>query len=381
MSRISKRDELLAQRRAEIAAEQFSPTAPPECDDGSPTQEPASIKVDQPTTQSATVRIVNSSADPDGDDARARGAGVGKLMANLQGGMAGQLARAKEQLSQAEIELSSLRPLKDLADGTAMPVRELDPATVMPTRFKNRDEKSFDPEDREFKAFLDEIERTGGNEIPGFVRPLAVPQGQYLYECVYGHRRLQAALLRQVPYRAIVKDVDDDQAVLLQQAENSSRKKLSAIERGQQIASYLIRFRAKDTGRVQDGTLQILATALKTDSKFISKLALIGQIPQHVVDKIPDVRDVPFKPAYLLARACRDALKEVEARLDSLPDGANSRRVVLHLQGVEKRPTPVAARYSVSMPGDPDVREAFMDAVRALEEKFGVHLALKEVEG
>lgn len=384
--KVSKRDQLAAARRAELA---LASTDHPAGSGPSAVTSPAPSEAAIDSTQAEPPAAVDASpvqgspaSVPIAVDAvqmRARGAGVDRLMGSLQSGLAGQLAKKSDDLARAEAELEELRPLKELADGTAMPVREIDPATVLPTRFKNRDAKSFDENDREFKAFLDEIQRTGGNEIPGFVRPLATPEGPYRYECVYGHRRLQAVLLLKLPYRAIVSDVEDDQAVLLQQAENSSRKKLSSIERGQQIASYLARFRKMETGRVTDGTLQLLANALKTDSKYLSKFALIGQIPQSVLDVIPDVREVPFKPAYLLARACRDTLKEVEARVTSVQPDETSRRVVSHLLGADKRPAPVASRYSISMPGDHDVREAFMAIVEQFEARFGVHLVLKEL--
>jgi len=333
-----------------------------------------------PTPTTAPAPVVSHAPDLHGQQ-RAQGAGVSKILGNLKTGLADQLNETKAALATAEHELDELRPLKDMADGKAIPVRDLDPRTVRPTSFENRDGKSFDAEnDRDFKSFLADIRAKGGNTVPGFVRPLPAPQGTYLYEAVYGHRRLAACLEAGVLFKTLVAGVSDEQAVLLQQTENSHRKKLSAIENGRQIASYLARFRDRDTGRASDGSIQMLAAALKSEPKYVGKLALIGSIPDEVLKVIPDIRDIPFRPALLLARACRDNLKQVTQLAQTIPDGSKSRTVVQHLLGTSHAASTPPGRYELSLPADADEREAIVRDLRALESKYGIRLGLKALD-
>lgn len=336
-----------------------------------------------PPSDAPSPTNVPSQVSPSAGDAaasRAQGAGVSKIVSNLRGGVVGQLEEKTAQLEAAQVELEELRPLKALADGRALPVISIDPKLVMPTRFLNRDPKSMDAKaDRDFRALVADVEQKRTNEIPGFIRPLHEPVGEYTHEAVYGNRRLKACLLAGVSFKAIVADIDDEQAILLQRTENSLRKKLSAIESGRQIHSYLQKFRNAQ-GRLPDGALQLLASALKSDPKHVQKLALIGTIPEAVLKVIPDIRDIPYRPAYLLARECRDDVAAVERRMKSIPEGANSRKVVTCLLGKDGSFTKVAAgKYALELPGDPDVREAVIGSLKEIEERFGIRLGFKEI--
>lgn len=376
MKAISKRDRERQARREALQAELATSAATSE----------GAVAPAAPLSPSPAVAVPDSAPAPASHEdtaaaQRAQGAGLTKILGGLKGGMSEQLSETRAELDAAKSELESLRPLKEMADGKAIPVREIDPAEVLPTTFANRDAKSFDPEaDRDFKLLLADIHAKGGNTVPGFVRPLKEPHGSYRFEAIYGHRRLRACLALKLPFKALVAPVDDDQAVLLQQTENSHRKKLSAIENGQQVASYLERFRDRETGRAADGALQMLAGAMKSDPKSVGKYALIGSIPEDILDVIPDVREVPYRPALLLARACRDNLKSVLGRASSLPKGAGSRAVVQHLLGNAQAASKPPGRYELQLPTDADDREAIIRDIRALEEKYGVKLGLRSLE-
>ena len=379
MKPISKRDQERMARREELAGQIASPEPAPSTE-AQPAASSASTSPAPSSSAMPSPQVVHQASEQHGDQ-RAQGAGVSKILGSFKSGLADQLSETKAALASAENELNELRPLKEMVDGSAIPCKELDPATVLPTPFENRDEKSFDPEhDRDFKSLLADIRSKGGNTVPGCVRPLPSPQGKYLYEAVYGHRRHRACLQAGVPFKALIADLSDEEAVLLQQTENTHSKKLSAIERGRQISSYLVRFRNHATGRATDGSLQLLAEALKTDTKQVSRYALIGSIPDDVLALIPDTRDIPYRPALLLARACRDNLKQVISQSTCLPSGAKSRAVVQHLLGTSSAASIPMGRYELSLPSDADDREAVVKELREIELKYGFKFGLKALE-
>lgn len=113
--------------------------------------------------------------------------------------------------------------------GIERQVLELDPAAVhvggLPDRFDI---------DADLQPLIDSI-RTLGQGMPVIVRPRAGMQAAF--EIVAGRRRLLACRHLGIPVKAVVRDIDEDVAIMSQAAENIVRENLSYIERARLAAS------------------------------------------------------------------------------------------------------------------------------------------------
>ena len=322
-------------------------------------------------------------------DVRHRGAGVSKILNNLGDGLAGQLRRAEEQRDELQSALDEANRVNEeirmRMEAQALgeeDVPRLDPSLIRPTRFDNRDDKSFTDDDPEFRALKADIAEKGGNVMEALVRPLDPPEGKYLYEVVYGHRRLAAVQQLGLQLKTLIKSVPDEEAMLLQHVENAFRKKLSTMETGRKIRSFL-EYRRTGTGRAVDGSLNLLVGTLKMEKTHIAKLSLIGSIPDEIIQVIPDIRQIPYRPALQLAKLCRDSLDDVVVRLPEVDEQWSSKKVVNHLIGGagSRAKAPVAGNYKLVMPDDEETRRSLRAEFKALEEKYGIRLNLTPEPG
>jgi ParB family chromosome partitioning protein len=125
---------------------------------------------------------------------------------------------------------------KLLRDGEQ--IVELDPDEVLPSTIHDRFEGAYDA------AAINEIVesmRERGQIVPGLVRPASGKPGSF--QIVYGRRRMAAAQRLGIKFKAAVRELTDEQAVIIQGEENSARQDLSYIEKcsfalAQQSAGY-----------------------------------------------------------------------------------------------------------------------------------------------
>lgn len=105
-------------------------------------------------------------------------------------------------------------------------VSELDPGEIAPSSIPDRFAGAYD------EAAISELVssmRERGQIVPGLVRPLKDDPGRY--QIVYGRRRLAAAQKLGVKFKAIIRPLDDAEAIVFQGEENSARNDLSFIEK------------------------------------------------------------------------------------------------------------------------------------------------------
>lgn len=124
------------------------------------------------------------------------------------------------------IEISKAPALSGMARSlhaaAAASIREIDPRLIDESAFQDR----IDPDDDEIVDLAESI-RAQGQLIPILVSPL--PQGRF--RIVYGRRRLAALRRIGLPAKALVRDLDEDQAILAQGQENTFRRDLTWIEK------------------------------------------------------------------------------------------------------------------------------------------------------
>jgi len=73
--------------------------------------------------------------------------------------------------------------------------------------------------------------RESGQQVPALVRPH--PEAPGRYQIAYGHRRLRAARILELPFKAVVRPLTDAELAIAQGQENLGRRDLSFIERAQ----------------------------------------------------------------------------------------------------------------------------------------------------
>ncbi|MEM8754553.1 MAG: plasmid partitioning protein RepB [Pseudomonadota bacterium] len=128
--------------------------------------------------------------------------------------------RAKKRAPKGAIGAVS----ESIAELRSRAVVELDPALIDAAGVADRLEH-----DETAQAALEASLREYGQQVPILVRPHPTEDGRY--EIVYGRRRLAALRAIGAAAKAMVRDLDDREAVLAQGQENSARRDLSFIEK------------------------------------------------------------------------------------------------------------------------------------------------------
>ena len=186
--------------------------------------------------------------------------------------------------------------------------------------FKNHPFKVAD--DELMQQTIDSIMQVGVLH-PAIIRP--APEGGY--EMVAGHRRLHAADLaglKTIP--AIVRNLDDDEAVILMVDSNLQRETISPMERAQ---AYKMKLEAlKHQGKRVDLTCDQVGHKLDS-KKSIQKVAEDAgesktQVQRYIrltellpeVQKKVDSKEIAFSPAVELSYLTRDEQKQFLDAMD-----------------------------------------------------------------
>ena len=164
--------------------------------------------------------------------------------------------------------------------------------------FKNHPFKVTD--DELMQQTIDSIMQVGVLN-PAIIRP--APEGGY--EMVAGHRRLHAADLaglKTIP--AIVRNLDDDEAVILMVDSNLQRETISPMERAQ---AYKMKLEAlKHQGKRRDLTSSQVGTKLRTDEIIaqqtgssrnqVQRFVRLNELVPEIQEKV-DSKEIAFSPA------------------------------------------------------------------------------------
>ncbi|AIC30126.1 plasmid partitioning protein RepB 2 (plasmid) [Rhizobium etli bv. mimosae str. IE4771] len=151
-----------------------------------------------------------------------------------------------------------------LAEGQA--VVELDASTIEPSFVQDRMQGEID-------GLLASI-REQGQQVPILVRPH--PNKPAWYQVAFGHRRLRALAELELPVKAVVRDLTDEQLVVAQGQENNEREDLTFIEKA--------RFAHKLNKQFPR---EIVIAAMSIDKSNLSKmLLLVDALPSELIDAI-----------------------------------------------------------------------------------------------
>ena len=195
---------------------------------------------------------------------------------------------------------------------TGMVLLRLDPKTIKPTKFANRDARGLTIKDPAF-ATLKESIRTNGQDTPIRVRPGKGGEGKD-YEVVEGHRRLAAIVELDaetdggflILARIDAKAAETKDLVLKMYRENEERADLSAFEKGSMFKQWLAE-------GVYESQREIVAATGLSETR-VSQCLTIANLPAEVLAAFGDERQISLRWSPALAKALKEQSAETVSR-------------------------------------------------------------------
>ncbi|UXM96465.1 plasmid partitioning protein RepB (plasmid) [Bartonella sp. HY329] len=193
-----------------------------------------------------------------------------------------QLARSSSpHLMKVAAGVKEMQARSKLADEvlrTGSQIVEIDPLKIKQSLIKDRLDSDYDD------ATIGELEtsmRERGQIVPGLVRPIAGKVDEF--EIVYGRRRLAVAKRLGIAFKAAIRALSDEEAIVFQGEENTARNDLSFIEK------CLFAKAQEDAGFKRE----IICASLSTGKSHISEMIkLARQLPLpllEIIGKAPSI--------------------------------------------------------------------------------------------
>jgi ParB family transcriptional regulator, chromosome partitioning protein len=153
---------------------------------------------------------------------------LGQISTDEQGAAPAKNSSGSPHLRRVAAGVRELQERGELANrllSDSERIVELDVGSVVPSAIPDRFEGAYS---EQALAEIMESMRTRGQIVPGMVRPIGTSGS---FQIVYGRRRLAAAKILGLKFRAVVRELTDEQAVILQGEENAERSDLTYIEK------------------------------------------------------------------------------------------------------------------------------------------------------
>ena len=213
------------------------------------------------------------------------------------------------------LPLQTLRNAPDALEGRRLRngVFEIDPSSI---ETKGRLDDRIQIEIGGLKSSI----RTNGQRVPILVRP---SEGDN-YSLIYGRRRLEACRDLGIKVRAIVTEVEGDQALRDQLLENQERRDLSFIERALVAAALLDGDHLNEAERTNKGVAEVLNLTEAGVSQLLSVVRTVGEDLVLAIGAAPGIgrpRWEELKKALGSTPADRDQLISVAADATSTHSG------------------------------------------------------------
>ena len=186
------------------------------------------------------------------------------------------------------------------------------PENILRWKYKDRPESELG----DIESLAIEMKKIGQQQ-PCIVRPLPEPDK---YELIVGERRWRASLKAQIPLKAIIQDINDNTAAIIQAAENDSRKDLSEYAKGMSLSKLI----SNNVIKQKD-----LETRLGKSKQEISRLLSFSRIEPSVLEAIGDMSSVSSRTAYEVSRLSKKgdiyikALISIAKKIQTGAVGAN----------------------------------------------------------
>lgn len=221
-------------------------------------------------------------------------------------------------------------------------IQEIDTALILPWGPQDRLELTAVNTDGDDVLGLAESIRLNGQQVPVLLRPAGHHDGKF--EVIYGRRRILACQQLDVPVKALIRTLDDGEALIAKGLENASRQDLSFYERARFAQAIL------EQGHAREQALQALSISKNT----LSQLERVARLVPDVVGETIGPAHGAGRPKWMALAAAFDGgvLSEPDALevLGALPVEADSdARLLAVLNSLDKR-GPKEARPTLRAP-------------------------------
>lgn len=252
----------------------------------------------------------------------------------------------KPRLGQVNPALSTLFSAPDVQGARRLRggISELDAGQI------EIDGRLSDRLDLDVDGLKNSIEQNG-QRVPVLVRPLAGDR----YRLIYGRRRLEACRLLGKPVRAIVAELDDEQALKDQLIENLERRDLSFIERALVASALLDGNQLESAERTNKSVAEILGLTEAGVSQLLSVVRAVGEDLIQVIGPAPGIgrpRWEELKKSISADPSDRSRLIEaaLRAKRTALPSQQSSDDAFLAVLSESGKPTQVRIAPSANAP-------------------------------
>ncbi|TCQ74749.1 ParB family chromosome partitioning protein [Ochrobactrum sp. BH3] len=181
---------------------------------------------------------------------------------------------------------------------------DLDVNDIAPSAIQDRFDGSYE---EATIAEIVESMRERGQIVPGMVRPL--DDGTHHYQIVFGRRRLSAAKQLGLPFRAIIKELTDEQAIVYQGEENTNREDLTFVEK------CLFAHEQEIAGFRRDVICASLATSKSHLSEMLRITTTVPKSVLFLIGRSPDTGRRRWLEFCDLWNARSDAIQIIESAL------------------------------------------------------------------
>jgi ParB family chromosome partitioning protein len=204
------------------------------------------------------------------------------------------------------LEKISNFPYHDVTQKQAGIIIKIDSSECVLWKFKDRI-----PSDLGDINSLAEDIKLNGQTQPGVVRILKNNEDKKKYEIIVGERRWRACDKAGISFTAIVSNVGDQEAAIIQASENLQRKDLSDYAKGMNYATLI---------NNQVITQVELQKKLNLSKATISALLSFAAIPSEIIEAIGDLSKVSANVASLIRAHSNKGEKYVKALIKIAPN-------------------------------------------------------------
>ncbi|WP_420863999.1 plasmid partitioning protein RepB [Algirhabdus cladophorae] len=224
-------------------------------------------------------------------------------------------------------------------------IQEIDTSLILPWGPQDRLELTAVNTGDDDVLDLAQSIKASGQQVPVLLRPAGQHDGKF--EIIYGRRRILACQQLGIPVKALIRTLDNGEALIAKGLENASRQDLSFYERARFAQAIL------DQGYSREQTLQSLSISKNT----LSQLERVARLVPDAVGEAIGPAHGAGRPKWMtLAAACEGGvLSEANALkvLDQLSDDVGSdARLQAVLASLDKRgPKEVRSRLRSPVDG------------------------------
>lgn len=230
-------------------------------------------------------------------------------------------------------ELERLRSERDLALASGQILVEIEPDRIRDALPRDRLAAAFS--DASFEDLKHSIQ-SDGQFIPVAVRKTA----DGAFEIAAGRRRLEACRQLGIPVLARVQELDDVEMLQLQFEENEQRSDITSFERAKWYEAVQEQFTLSTPE---------LARRFKISQPMIVKYLKLARLPDAVVDKLDDPRELSLGDSEKLHKKMHDQSVKDLAKIAARAKGKGTKAQIKAMLEVQKLPSRDSSEFKESV--------------------------------